>query len=252
MSPKQKTPWSTLALACAAAVLLILLLNILPLNAKLARFLVDKHEAHGANMLAWQNAMWIAFFCGLALLYHIYRNINAQESELSQHYLPEDDSRVLLKADMAQVNKQVYACGGTGMLADMVLLVARQFQSTGSVSMCNDILNTTVELKQHEIDLHYNSVRYITWLLPTLGFCGTVHGILLALDTASAMKLDDPKMLPTVISELSVAFWTTLLALLMSCVMMWVTHLVQTSEERLLNSSARYCVKNLINRLLER
>ncbi len=244
---------AVIAAAVILAILVIILLNALPLPPKMARFLVDKDEAtHAVNLWAAQNAMWIAFFWGLAELFLRHASTARQEEELSMHYLPEDASSVLLMKDMPKIHQLVRQSGRSGMLAELVCLISSQFQSTGSVSMCNDIMNTSLELKQHEIDLHYNPVRYISWLIPSLGFIGTVYGILQALDKAKSMKMDDPQMLSSVIGSLSVAFWTTLLSLLMSCCLMLMTHLVQTREERLLNRSSRYCVNNLINRLLER
>ncbi len=232
--------------------MLVILLNVLPLPAKLARFLVDKDVATGeVNVCAAQNAMWVAFFWGLAELWLIHGNTKQQEEELGLHYLPEDQATLLLKEDMAKIHQCVRARGRFGMLAQMVELVADHFQSTGSVSNCTAIMNTNIELKQNEIDLQYNSVKYITWLLPSLGFIGTVWGILSALDKAT-VSLQDPAKLPDIIGSLSVAFWTTLLALLMACVMMLLTHIVKTREERLLNRCSTYCVKNLINRLLVR
>ncbi len=246
-----QTRIAVITLAVMAAIVLIILLNILPIGEDMARFLVDRNGDE-INIWAAQNAMWIAFFWGMAELMMIHRCTKVQEKELELHYLPEDDSTLLLKSDMAAIQSNIHDSGRSGMLAEMVRLVASQFQSTGSVALCNGILNTNTELRQHEIDLHYSGVRYITWLLPSLGFIGTVYGILVALKVASTKSLSDPNMLSEAISGLSVAFWTTLLALLMSCVIMFFTHIVQTREERLLNNASRYCVKNLINRLLER
>ena len=50
---------------------------------------------------------------------------------------------------------------------------------------------------------------------------------------------------------LSVAFYTTLLALLLSAVLMFVLHLLQLREEGVLNRVGQYCLKNFINRLYE-
>jgi hypothetical protein len=46
-----------------------------------------------------------------------------------------------------------------------------------------------------------------------------------------------------------VAFNTTLLALVMSAVLVLVQHVVQAYEERTLNQAGQYCLDNLINRL---
>ena len=49
--------------------------------------------------------------------------------------------------------------------------------------------------------------------------------------------------------RLAVAFNTTLLALVMSAVLVLIQHLVQAREEGVLNEVGQYCLDNLINRL---
>ena len=46
------------------------------------------------------------------------------------------------------------------------------------------VLNSSLELYLHEIDLRYSIMRYLTWLIPSLGFIGTVMGIMFALQYA--------------------------------------------------------------------
>ena len=58
--------------------------------------------------------------------------------------------------------------------------------------------------------------RYLQWLIPGLGFLGTVYGLGEALD--SAVTTDD---MPAVITQLGVAFNTTLVALVLSIGLMW-------------------------------
>ena len=38
-----------------------------------------------------------------------------------------------------------------------------------------------MDLFLHEIDLRYSMIRYVVWVIPSLGFIGTVIGISLAL-----------------------------------------------------------------------
>ena len=62
--------------------------------------------------------------------------------------------------------------------------VMLQFQVSGSVDQVNAMFNSSVEFYQHETELRYNLLRYLIWLIPTLGFIGTVIGIALALRSA--------------------------------------------------------------------
>ncbi len=60
-----------------------------------------------------------------------------------------------------------------------------------------------------------------------------------------------PEMMEQVTGDLGVAFYTTLLALLQSAVLMFAKHILQEKEERALNEAARYTLRNLVNRLRE-
>ena len=141
-----------------------------------------------------------------------------------------------------------------------------QFQGSRSVEQSNSLLNSTLELCQHEVELRYNMLRYLVWLLPTLGFLGTVVGIASALgeveyivefnlrSTTTAMhrlvnfnnQSQMQKMLPSMTASLGVAFYTTLLALLQSAVLVFALQLTQAREERVLNRAGQYCLDNLI------
>ena len=95
-------------------------------------------------------------------------------------------------------------------------------------------------------------VRYLSWLLPTLGFIGTVYGIAITLAVAGNANPEDPALLGNLTRSLAVAFNTTLLALLQSAFIVFLMHLTQGREEQALNTSGQYCLNNLINRLYVR
>jgi biopolymer transport protein ExbB/TolQ len=109
-----------------------------------------------------------------------------------------------------------------------------------------------MELYLHEIDLKYNMVRYIMWLIPSRGFIGTVIGIAMALNYAGTAAFQDPNLLNELTARLGTAFYTTLMALLLSAVLVFLMHVSQGREERALNDAGQYCLDNLINRLYVR
>ncbi len=240
----------TCGLAVVIAIVVIVLCNLLPAGSMAASFLVNKVK--GVDYVAPQNFMWIAFFWGLGELFVRAHMLMLQKHELELHLLPERDDELLTASQMPIVHSNVVKQRANGQLGSMVKLLASQFQISRSVSMCNTVLDSATEKFNNRIDLGYNIVRYIVWMIPTLGFIGTVLGILMALNVASQTPLDDPNLLTKVIADMSTAFWTTLLALLMSCVIMWIMHVVQGREERYLNDCSSYCLKNFINRLYDK
>lgn len=139
-------------------------------------------------------------------------------------------------------------------LVRLIENIILQFQLNGSTEQASQVLNTSLELMQHELDLKYNLLRYWLWLIPTLGFVGTVLGIGLALSAGADMpdisdKIALKEWVVEIISQLGVAFNTTLVALCVSALLMLFLHMVQEKEERALNVVGRFCLERLVNRL---
>ena len=123
-----------------------------------------------------------------------------------------------------------------------------RFQASFSVEQTNEVLNSQLEFLQYRLDLAYNYIRYLSWFIPTLGFIGTVVGIAYALHQAIG-KSQDPNLLDILVENLGVAFYTTLLALIMSAVLVFLTHLIQNTEEEAIADCGEYCLNGFILKL---
>lgn len=226
--------------------------NVL-LNKPTQRMLADSSFTSNYP-LSIQNLMWIVFFVGLGELFVRYREAMAEMGQIRRSYLPEDERTMLRATDLGPIYKRVKESDGGDVrfLPRLIHRVILQFQASRSVDQANNLLNSSLEMYLHEIDLRYNMLRYVMWLIPTLGFIGTVVGIANALGFAGSARFDDPELLAKLTFRLGVAFFTTLLALLMSAVLVFLMHIIQAREERSLNLAGQYCLDNLINRLYER
>lgn len=243
------------AILAAAVVVAIVLIKVMEwtLPPALSAVLLDDRQA--TYPLTVQTVMWIVFALGIGEL--IVRAIDtaAERAELNRHYLPEDETTVLQSLEL----RRIYAAARAAMRPDspsygrflprLIQRVVTQFQTNKSVDQANALLNSSLDLGLHEIDLRYMMIRYVIWAIPALGFLGTVLGIALALAFAGSADLQDPALLAGLTERLAVAFNTTLLALCMSAVLVLVQHIVQAREERALNRAGQYCLDNLINRL---
>jgi flagellar motor component MotA len=162
-------------------------------------------------------------------------------------YLPEDDSTILQSSDLAPVRRQVSGQFDheNGFLPYLIDLCVLQFFASRSVDQVVSVLNSSLELIAHRMDLRYSLLRYLVWVIPTMGFIGTVVGI------AAALGLIDPNNpdLRLVTANLSVAFNTTIVALGESAILVLLLGVVQRQEEEAVNAAGSYCLKNLVNRL---
>jgi biopolymer transport protein ExbB/TolQ len=89
-------------------------------------------------------------------------------------------------------------------------------------------------------------IRYIAWAIPSLGFIGTVRGIGLALAQAQKAVEGD---ISGVTENLGVAFNSTLIALLLGLVLMFLIHQLQLHQERLVIEAEAYVDEHLIQHL---
>ena len=225
-----------------------------------AALLLGLHSVFPPYPFTIQNVMWLVFFLGFGELVARHRAGGAEGAQLARGLLPEDDTALLRQVDLRPVYEGVRESDPNGeyWLQRLLSSVILQFQSSGSTDQVNAVFNSLVDLFQHEIELRYNLLRYLVWLIPTLGFIGTVVGIALALGEAGAMfagaaagEAAPPELMRNLTRELGVAFYTTLLALLQSAVLMATMHVVQGREEGALNRVGQYCLRNLVNRLYE-
>jgi len=198
-----------------------------------------------------QNVMWVALFVGFGELFLRWSSASDEQSQLKRGYLPTDDrkldSATLEKIRAGIVNRKY---GRAAFLPRMITRTIDQYSVSGKSDQAISVLNSSLELYMHEIDLRYSILRYLTWLIPSLGFIGTVMGIMFALQYAGdPINADSEEFLYEVTQRLGVAFTTTLLALIMSAVLVLIQSIIQSKEERALNEAGQYCLDNLILRL---
>jgi hypothetical protein len=242
--------------------LLISLLSAIVLIAFLARVLPPDAATVvlDINRASWpftvQNVLWLALFVGLGELSIRWRGGRIEERQFEREYLPVEDETVLRPGDdLTPIYKKVRASKYRTIcfLPRLIERCVLNFNLSHSVDQTNALLNSSLELFLHELDLRYNLIRYITWVIPSLGFIGTVIGIMLALNYAGDRgNVQSPEMLYEVTQRLGVAFSTTLLALVMASILVFVQSLIQGREEKTLNKAGQYCLDNLINRLYTR
>ena len=130
------------------------------------------------------------------------------------------------------------------LLPDFVLAALHRFHATNSVQDAASAVKERAELVADNLDSSLSLLRYVAWAIPAVGFIGTVRGIGDALAHADeAIKGD----LSGVVSALGLAFNSTLVALLLSMVLMFMLHMLQSRQEALILELQNYCRDRLVN-----
>lgn len=224
---------------------------LLPKGSTLAVFLFDySDKSFFANVYPFniQNAMYVMMAVGLADLWVRYANTRREQRYLNMHLLPEKDTDILQVDDLGAIRRKVADLHAPeeAFLPQLVDLSILQLLTSRSLEQTVDIYTSTLELISHRLDLAYQTMRFLVWVIPTTGFIGTVVGISIALE-----GMQDPKNIEfeKVTSGLAVAFYTTILALVLSAILVLLQNVVQRHEELALNRAAQYVLRNLINRV---
>jgi hypothetical protein len=143
-----------------AIVVIALLARILPPSG--AAILLDINRSTWP--LTVQNILWLAFFAGLGELSIRWRAGRLEESQIDRNYLPEDEETVLRPGDdltpiyqKVRSSKHRETCFVPRLIERCVL----GFNISHSADQTNSLLNSSLELYLHEIDLRYNMVRYM-------------------------------------------------------------------------------------------
>lgn len=235
-------------LSILAGIIFVAVLTVL-LRGRAAVLLLDYGSKHFPYPLTIQNIMHIIFFVGLGELFVRWRSGSHELSFLRQSLLPEDEQTVLQSSDLGPIRRTVARRfdGEHGFLPSLINLSILQFQSSRSIDQTAAVMNSSLELIAHRVDMRYGTIRFIAWLVPTLGFIGTVYG--LGASLADAGRPDKALDLKEVAATLGIGFDCTMVALAQSAILVFLLHIIQEREETAVNLSGDYTLRNLINRL---
>ena len=241
------------AIATGVGVVVIAVLSlVLPaVSPRAASLVLDWGSAIFPYPFTIQNLMLLLFFLGIGELVSRWRDGSAEAAYLARGYLPEDERTVLQAHDLGEIRRRLQpdlAVEGDGaFLPRMINRCVLQFLSSKSIDGTSGMLSSLCDVYFHRVDLRYTILRYLAWVIPTLGFIGTVVGIAASLTVIQSQGKNPD--LAKITATLGVAFDTTMLALVLSAILVFVMHVVQEREERNLNRAMEYCVTNLVNRL---
>jgi biopolymer transport protein ExbB/TolQ len=177
--------------------------------------------------------------------------MRAEQGLLVAKLLPEDERSLLTVEDLRPIYVRARSISRTGVLPVLVRRLSMEFRKSKSIDRVNALLDSSLELFQHRLDLKYTLMRYLVWVIPTLGFVGTVIGIANAMAFAGSGAVAMDEILAPTTQKLAVAFYTTLVALLQSGVLVLGMNSLQAGEELVLNDAGQYCLENLVMRLME-
>ena len=184
----------------------------LVLRGRAAVLVLDHPSKHFVYPFTIQNIMHVVFFVGLGELFVRWRIAVRENKFLAAQFLPEDDRTVLMSRDLGPIRRRVATLfdHDNGFLPSLINLAILQFQSSSSVEQAAGVMSQQLELISNRVEMRYGLVRFIAWVVPTLGFIGTVYSL-----GASLSSAGDPNKaldLHEVAGTLGVGFDCTMVA----------------------------------------
>jgi biopolymer transport protein ExbB/TolQ len=135
------------------------------------------------------------------------------------------------------------------LLPRALLTGLQRFDATRDVHAVSAATRDVCESEGERLESELSMIRYIAWAIPCIGFIGTVRGIGDALGQAHRAVEGD---ITGVTQSLGVAFNSTLIALIISIVLMFFVHQLQLMQERLVLDTEVYCDRRLIRHLQDK
>ncbi|MEC7275243.1 MAG: MotA/TolQ/ExbB proton channel family protein [Bdellovibrionota bacterium] len=218
--------------------------------------LSDKESLFGRTlMLLGGNFFTGGFFQGLIVFSTLWaffdirkqrKVVRAELSGLSLGLLSTKDKHVLLPMDLPQVEERIAALKDSRkrlLVARVLLSALTKFKATHSMGETIDVINIQSDLQKEIHEASQSNIRYLLWLIPSLGFMGTVVGLSQSLGVAHE---GDMKLIST---SLGLAFDTTLIALILSALITGLYHRLQEEMDTLHASLKEYIVSHFVNKL---
>lgn len=104
-----------------------------------------------------QNLMWLMFFFGLGELWVRFYRANREQDQLKKNVLPSNDPTVLFergKPALASIYEWAAADRNARsyILQRLVVRIVQQYQISGTVDQANQLLSSSLDLMQHELE----------------------------------------------------------------------------------------------------
>jgi len=132
------------------------------------------------------------------------------------------------------------------LLPRTLLSVLNRFGATGGIADASSAARGVIDSEADRLDSELSLLRYIAWAIPAIGFIGTVRGIGDALAQAHRAMQGD---LSGVTQGLGTAFNSTLVALLLSLLLMFLLHHLQGEQDKLVREADSYVDRRLLQSL---
>ncbi|MBW2336378.1 MAG: MotA/TolQ/ExbB proton channel family protein [Deltaproteobacteria bacterium] len=196
-----------------------------------------------------QETCFILMFWALAIMAFKGVMTVRHRALLNQDLVPLAEGMRVLPEDTRDVSRQIQALPPhqrNALLPRALLAALHRFSTTRNIQDAASATHAYCNAEAERLESELSMIRYIAWAIPSVGFIGTVRGIGQALGQAHKAIEGD---IFDVTTSLGVAFNSTLIALLISIVLMFLLHQLQSLQEHYVLDTEAYCEEKLTRHL---
>jgi biopolymer transport protein ExbB/TolQ len=196
-----------------------------------------------------QEACIILMIWAMASMGYKGRRLGRDIRLLEEDFVQVPEGTRILPEDARDLSRRIQALPvpkRAALLPRALLAALHRFESTRNVQDVSETVGQLCASEGERQESELSMIRYIAWAIPSIGFIGTVRGIGMALSKAQAAVEGN---IGPVTENLGVAFNSTLIALLLSIVLMLAVHQLQLQQERHVLDVQDYAEEHLIRHL---
>lgn len=237
----------SIGVAAALWLLLIILANLFSRQPTINRVLTML----GGSSLGY--IQFIIYAISVYALLHIRTlngNIKNQFKGFDLKLLPEEDQLILTPQEVADIKLSVIEIerrGVVNLITGFIKNACTQYRNNQSIPETMQVLEGQIVTYKEEMDGNLNMVRYLISSVMSVGFIGTIIGLASAIGNAHLANTDHGLSILT--SYLSIAFDTTLLALLLGLVLNYFYQQYLAKMDVFFAKSKGYVMDNLVSRI---
>ena len=194
----------------------------------------------------------------LAILLVKWLKLKNQRKAFKLDLMPADPNFVLSPRTASEILDRIYIQVDQPrcyVLLDRIDLALGNLKNIGNVDGVSESLSSQASDDEAYLASSYTIFKGFIWAIPVLGFIGTVVGLAGAVGgfgnvVAQGASVEELKTaLGGVTGGLSIAFETTLIALLLALIVQLLAKFVQSEEEQFLDECAVYCNRNIVAKM---
>lgn len=196
-----------------------------------------------------QESCFVLALWAMAIMGYKARRAMRERKLLSQDLVQIAEGTKILPEDARKLSRSIEALpdnASSYLLPRALRTGLQRLDSGSSVQEVASSIRDVCETESERLDSELAMIRYIAWAIPSIGFIGTVRGIGSALANAHEAVAGN---IAGVTASLGVAFNSTFIALLISILIMFLSHQLTLMQERLVLDSQNYCDRNLLRHI---